>query len=199
MVELLDDWNVEVPSWKYPRNLESPRSVISRLWQRFQDDGNVDRCYSTGRPRVTTPNEDRLASILTGLESIEHVWDWRARQLPPTCLPELRRALLDELRSGGRGSRVEYRTVAWDTTACRAATLNLSRAETSSRWCGVNIYNPVHHKVSHGGLHRSKREAHIPKKRRITTQISMPSPGFEPSPYGISVGVANHSTVWAVT
>ncbi|GFW51319.1 transposable element Tcb1 transposase [Trichonephila clavipes] len=34
------------------------QSVISRLWQRFQDDGNVSRCYSTGRPRVTTPNED---------------------------------------------------------------------------------------------------------------------------------------------
>ncbi|GFY36416.1 uncharacterized protein TNCV_3451211 [Trichonephila clavipes] len=34
-------------------------SVISRLWQRFQDNGNVSRCYSTGRPRVTTPNEDR--------------------------------------------------------------------------------------------------------------------------------------------
>ncbi|GFW07742.1 DDE_3 domain-containing protein [Trichonephila clavipes] len=24
-VELLDDWNVDVPSWKYPRNLESLR------------------------------------------------------------------------------------------------------------------------------------------------------------------------------
>ncbi|GFW05996.1 uncharacterized protein TNCV_4477901 [Trichonephila clavipes] len=35
------------------------QSVISRLWQRFQDDGNVSRCYSTGRPRVTTPNKDR--------------------------------------------------------------------------------------------------------------------------------------------
>ncbi|GFX71729.1 uncharacterized protein TNCV_4131751 [Trichonephila clavipes] len=35
------------------------QSDISRLWQRFQDDGNVSRCYSTGRPRVTTPNEDR--------------------------------------------------------------------------------------------------------------------------------------------
>ncbi|GFS72886.1 uncharacterized protein TNCV_1392921 [Trichonephila clavipes] len=34
------------------------QSVISRLWQRFQDDGNVSRCYSPGRPRVTTPNED---------------------------------------------------------------------------------------------------------------------------------------------
>ncbi|GFU39305.1 HTH_Tnp_Tc3_2 domain-containing protein [Trichonephila clavipes] len=35
------------------------QSVIFRLWQRSQDDGNVSRCYSTGRPRVTTPNEDR--------------------------------------------------------------------------------------------------------------------------------------------
>ncbi|GFV80657.1 uncharacterized protein TNCV_4618191 [Trichonephila clavipes] len=35
------------------------QSVISRLWQRIQDDGKVSRCYSTGRPRVTTPNEDR--------------------------------------------------------------------------------------------------------------------------------------------
>ncbi|GFU62907.1 uncharacterized protein TNCV_908431 [Trichonephila clavipes] len=25
VVEVLDDWNVDVPSWKYPRNLESPR------------------------------------------------------------------------------------------------------------------------------------------------------------------------------
>ncbi|GFT35482.1 uncharacterized protein TNCV_1718001 [Trichonephila clavipes] len=35
------------------------QSVISRLWQRFQDDGNVSRCYSTGLPRVTTLNEDQ--------------------------------------------------------------------------------------------------------------------------------------------
>ncbi|GFY20243.1 uncharacterized protein TNCV_208751 [Trichonephila clavipes] len=35
------------------------QSIISRLWQRFQDDGNMSRCYNTGRPRVTTPNEDR--------------------------------------------------------------------------------------------------------------------------------------------
>ncbi|GFU14882.1 DDE_3 domain-containing protein [Trichonephila clavipes] len=25
VVELLDDWNMDVPSWKYPRNSESPR------------------------------------------------------------------------------------------------------------------------------------------------------------------------------
>ncbi|GFW39520.1 transposable element Tcb1 transposase [Trichonephila clavipes] len=39
------------------------QSAISRLWQRFQDDANVSRCYSTGRPRVTTPNEDRYLAV----------------------------------------------------------------------------------------------------------------------------------------
>ncbi|GFX25387.1 uncharacterized protein TNCV_1423721 [Trichonephila clavipes] len=29
--------------------LEIAQSVISRNWQRLQDDGNVSRCYSTGR------------------------------------------------------------------------------------------------------------------------------------------------------
>ncbi|GFV21554.1 HTH_Tnp_Tc3_2 domain-containing protein [Trichonephila clavipes] len=38
-------------------------SVFSRLWQRFQDDGNVSKCYSTGRPRVTTPNEVRYLAV----------------------------------------------------------------------------------------------------------------------------------------
>ncbi|GFT88479.1 transposable element Tcb1 transposase [Trichonephila clavipes] len=39
------------------------QSVISRLWQRFQDDGNLSRCYSKGRPRVTTPNEDQYLEV----------------------------------------------------------------------------------------------------------------------------------------
>ncbi|GFU94884.1 uncharacterized protein TNCV_821071 [Trichonephila clavipes] len=39
------------------------QSVISRLWQRFQDDSNGSRCYSIGRPQVTTPNEDRYLAV----------------------------------------------------------------------------------------------------------------------------------------
>ncbi|GFT55410.1 uncharacterized protein TNCV_3189191 [Trichonephila clavipes] len=35
------------------------QSAICRLWQRFKDDGNVSRCYSTCHPRVTTPNKDQ--------------------------------------------------------------------------------------------------------------------------------------------
>ncbi|GFW58980.1 transposable element Tcb1 transposase [Trichonephila clavipes] len=43
--------------------LGTEQSVISRLWQQFQDDGNVSRCYSTGRPRITTLNEDRYLAV----------------------------------------------------------------------------------------------------------------------------------------
>ncbi|GFU45741.1 uncharacterized protein TNCV_3374071 [Trichonephila clavipes] len=43
--------------------LEIAQSVTCRLWQRFQDDGNVSRCYSTGRLRVITPNEDRYLAV----------------------------------------------------------------------------------------------------------------------------------------
>ncbi|GFT19294.1 nibrin [Trichonephila clavipes] len=38
-------------------------SVISRLWQRFLDDGNVSRSYTADLPRVTTPNEDRYLAV----------------------------------------------------------------------------------------------------------------------------------------
>ncbi|GFW09763.1 HTH_Tnp_Tc3_2 domain-containing protein [Trichonephila clavipes] len=39
------------------------QSVISRLWQRFQDYGNVSRRYSTVHPRVTTSNVGRYLTV----------------------------------------------------------------------------------------------------------------------------------------
>ncbi|GFS97169.1 HTH_Tnp_Tc3_2 domain-containing protein [Trichonephila clavipes] len=39
------------------------QSVISRLWQQFQDDGHVSRCYSTGRPEIQRRNEDRYLAV----------------------------------------------------------------------------------------------------------------------------------------
>ncbi|GFX74108.1 transposable element Tcb1 transposase [Trichonephila clavipes] len=57
------------------------QSVISRLWQRFQDDGSVSRCYSTGRPRVTMPNEDRQ----TVYRRLGHIGLYARR--PVRCVP----------------------------------------------------------------------------------------------------------------
>ncbi|GFS86297.1 HTH_Tnp_Tc3_2 domain-containing protein [Trichonephila clavipes] len=45
---------------QHPKQRRSPKTGV---WQRFQGDGNVSRCYSTGHPRVTTPNEDRYLAV----------------------------------------------------------------------------------------------------------------------------------------
>ncbi|GFW08443.1 HTH_Tnp_Tc3_2 domain-containing protein [Trichonephila clavipes] len=39
--------------------------VIFRLQQRFQNNGNVSRCYSTSRPKITTPKEDWCLEVTT--------------------------------------------------------------------------------------------------------------------------------------
>ncbi|GFT51772.1 transposable element Tcb1 transposase [Trichonephila clavipes] len=62
-VELLDDRNVDVTQLEASEELAISQNFISRLLQRFQDDGNVSRCYITGYPRVTTTNEDRYLAV----------------------------------------------------------------------------------------------------------------------------------------
>ncbi|GFS64590.1 transposable element Tcb1 transposase [Trichonephila clavipes] len=52
-----------MPELEVSEELGIAQSVIFRLWQRFRDDDNVSRCYSTGRPRVTTPNEDQHLAV----------------------------------------------------------------------------------------------------------------------------------------
>ncbi|GFY07744.1 DDE_3 domain-containing protein [Trichonephila clavipes] len=58
VVESLDNWNVDVPSWKYPRNLESPRvsspgfgndskMMRARIWRapgtRYHEENTIKR------------------------------------------------------------------------------------------------------------------------------------------------------------
>ncbi|GFS68132.1 HTH_Tnp_Tc3_2 domain-containing protein [Trichonephila clavipes] len=58
------------------------QSVISRLWQRFQDDGNGSRYYSTGRPRVTTMNEDWYIYLaVTAKRNRRNTASYQSRQL----------------------------------------------------------------------------------------------------------------------
>ncbi|GFX00389.1 transposable element Tcb2 transposase [Trichonephila clavipes] len=45
------------------RILNVDQSVISRLWQRFQRTGDVTRQPVSGRPRFTTPHQDRYLVI----------------------------------------------------------------------------------------------------------------------------------------
>ncbi|GFW28962.1 transposable element Tc3 transposase [Trichonephila clavipes] len=192
VVELLDDWNVDVPSWKYPRNLEWPRvsspgfdngskmmvifnlqsdSRRTLIWRapgtRYHQENTIERHRYGGagwlvwggiilgsrtdlhvqsvtmighiyrdiileqhvrlfrgamgaeflfmddnaRPhRASIVNECLESEDITrmdwpahspDLNPIEHMWDMLGRRIatrqpPPTCLPKLRRALLDE-------------------------------------------------------------------------------------------------------
>ncbi|GFX84454.1 transposable element Tcb2 transposase [Trichonephila clavipes] len=63
MVEAVADCFDDGVELDVSEELVIAQSVISGLWKRSQDDVNVSRCYSTGRLRVTTPNEDRYIYI----------------------------------------------------------------------------------------------------------------------------------------
>ncbi|GFS97707.1 transposable element Tcb1 transposase [Trichonephila clavipes] len=56
--EILDDWNVDVPSWKYPRNLESPRVSSPGF-------GNDFKMMVINR-RITASDLSRQLSSATG-------------------------------------------------------------------------------------------------------------------------------------
>ncbi|GFU74939.1 transposable element Tcb1 transposase [Trichonephila clavipes] len=66
------------------------QSVIYRLCQRFQDDGNVSKCYSTGLPRVTTPNEDRHLAV-TAKRNRRSTVSYLSRQLSSANGPTVSR------------------------------------------------------------------------------------------------------------
>ncbi|GFV56194.1 transposable element Tcb1 transposase [Trichonephila clavipes] len=53
------------PAGSIRKTWNRPECHLQAFWQRFQDDGYVSRCYSTGHTRVTTPNEDRYLSVTT--------------------------------------------------------------------------------------------------------------------------------------
>ncbi|GFY18808.1 HTH_Tnp_Tc3_2 domain-containing protein [Trichonephila clavipes] len=70
---------LEYPSGSIRETWNHP-DVISRLWQWFQDDGNISRRYSTGRHRVTTPNEVRYLAV-TAKRNIQSTASDLSRQI----------------------------------------------------------------------------------------------------------------------
>ncbi|GFW54803.1 uncharacterized protein TNCV_2654431 [Trichonephila clavipes] len=81
------------------------------------------------------------------LNHIEHVWDFLGRRLAARTLQPV---TIRELRVAAVAEWYRYRTVACFVTGSspvplktrrvgQRCTLNLSRAETSSRWCGVVV------------------------------------------------------------
>ncbi|GFX84825.1 transposable element Tcb1 transposase [Trichonephila clavipes] len=85
VVELLDDWNVDVPSWKYPRNLASPRVSSPGF-------GNDSKIMVINR-RSTASDQYRQLSSATGTtvsrqtvyRRLRHIGLYAGR--PVRCVP----------------------------------------------------------------------------------------------------------------
>ncbi|GFX47199.1 transposable element Tcb1 transposase [Trichonephila clavipes] len=95
------------------------QSAISRLWQRFQDDGNVSRCYSTGRPRVTTPNEVRYLAVTAKRNRRSTASDLSRQLSSATGTTISRQAVNRRLGYIGLYTRRPVRCVPLTATHCR--------------------------------------------------------------------------------
>ncbi|GFV39456.1 transposable element Tcb1 transposase [Trichonephila clavipes] len=99
------------------------QSVLSRFWQRFQDDGTVSKCYGTGLPRVTTPNEDRYIYIylaVTAKRNRRSTASDLSRQLSSATGTTVSRKTVDRrLGHIGLYARRSVRCVPLTATHCR--------------------------------------------------------------------------------
>ncbi|GFX79693.1 transposable element Tcb1 transposase [Trichonephila clavipes] len=95
------------------------QSVISRLWQQFQDDANVSKCYSTGHPRVTMSNEDRYLAV-TAKRNRRSTASYLSHQLSSTTGTTVsRQTVYRRLGLIGLYTRRPVRCVPLTATHCR--------------------------------------------------------------------------------
>ncbi|GFY28840.1 transposable element Tcb1 transposase [Trichonephila clavipes] len=106
-------------------------SVISRLWQLFQDDGNVSRCYSTDRPRITTPNEDRYLEVTSKRNRRSTTSDLSRQLSSATGMTVSRQTVYRRLGHIGLYARRPVRCVPLTTTHCR---LRLTWSREHALW-----------------------------------------------------------------
>ncbi|GFW33397.1 transposable element Tcb1 transposase [Trichonephila clavipes] len=107
------------------------QSVISRFWQRFQDDGNVSRCYSTGPLRVTTPNEDRYLAVTAKRNRRSTASDLSRQLFSATGTTVSRQTMYRRLGHIGLYARRPVRCVPLTATHCR---LQLTWSRKHALW-----------------------------------------------------------------
>ncbi|GFU71102.1 HTH_Tnp_Tc3_2 domain-containing protein [Trichonephila clavipes] len=106
-------------------------SVISRLWQRFQDDSNVSRCYSTGRPRVITPNENRYLAVTAKRNRRSTASDLSRQLSSATITTVSRQTVYRRLGHIGLYARRSVRCVPLTATNCH---LRLTWSREDALW-----------------------------------------------------------------
>ncbi|GFS96971.1 transposable element Tcb1 transposase [Trichonephila clavipes] len=105
--------------------------VISRLWQRFQDDSNVSRCYRTGRTRVTTPNENRYLAVTARRNRKNTASDLSLQLSSVTVTTVSRQTVYRRLGHIGLYALRPVRCVPLTTTHCR---LRLTWSKEHALW-----------------------------------------------------------------
>ncbi|KFM64089.1 Transposable element Tcb1 transposase, partial [Stegodyphus mimosarum] len=95
------------------------QSVISRLWQRSQDDDNVSRRYNTGRPRVTTPNEDQYLAVTAKRNWRSATSDLSPQLSSATGTTISRQTVYRRLGQIGLYARIPVRCIPLTATHCR--------------------------------------------------------------------------------
>ncbi|GFU61951.1 HTH_Tnp_Tc3_2 domain-containing protein [Trichonephila clavipes] len=110
-----------------------PQCYLQAL-QRFQDDGNVSRCYSTCRPRVTAPNKDRYLAVTAKRNRRSTAIDL-SRQLSSTSGRTVsRQTVYRRLRHIGLYARRPVRIVLLTATHCR---LRLTWSREHTLWTSL--------------------------------------------------------------
>ncbi|KFM63731.1 Transposable element Tcb1 transposase, partial [Stegodyphus mimosarum] len=101
------------------------------LWQRFRDDGNVSRRYSTSCPRVTTPNEDRYLAVTAKRNRRSTASDLSRQLSSATGTTISRQTVYRYLGQIGLYARRPVRCVAVTATHCR---LRLAWSREQTLW-----------------------------------------------------------------
>ncbi|GFV45929.1 transposable element Tcb2 transposase [Trichonephila clavipes] len=131
VVELLDDWNVDIPSWKYPKNLESLRVSSPG----FGNDSKmmVLRVDVTAQvaPRVTTPNEDRYLAVTAKRNRRSTASDLSRQLSSATGATVSRQTVYRRLGHNGLYARRPLRCVPLTATHCR---LRLTWSREHALW-----------------------------------------------------------------
>ncbi|GFV55907.1 transposable element Tcb1 transposase [Trichonephila clavipes] len=99
--------------------LRIAQRVISRFWQQFQDDGNASRCYSTGHPRIITPNEDQYLAVTSKRNRRSTTSDLSRQLSSATGTTVSRQTIYRRLGHIGLYARRPVRCVPLTTTHCR--------------------------------------------------------------------------------
>ncbi|GFV96681.1 transposable element Tcb1 transposase [Trichonephila clavipes] len=106
-------------------------SVIYWLCQQFQDDGNVNRCYSTGHPRVTTLNEDQYLAVTSKRNRRSTASDPSRQLSSVTSTTVSRQTVYRRLGHIGLHTRRPVKCVPLNATHCR---LRLTWSREHALW-----------------------------------------------------------------